>query len=65
MPAERSAPQSANVMTVDVEDYFQVSAFQDIVPRNSWDDFDSRVCQNTERLLEIFDEFGVRCKRRA
>ena len=49
-----------HMMTVDVEDYFQVSAFDDVVPRAAWDDMESRVCRNTERLLEIFDRAGVR-----
>ncbi|MGQ0734877.1 MAG: XrtA system polysaccharide deacetylase [Acidobacteriota bacterium] len=46
-------------MSVDVEDYFQVSAFDGIVSRSSWDQIPSRVCSNTERLLDIFDEFSV------
>ena len=46
-------------MTVDVEDYFHVSAFQDIVPRSSWDGRESRVVRNTERLLELFEQRGV------
>jgi polysaccharide deacetylase family protein (PEP-CTERM system associated) len=46
-------------MTVDVEDYFQVTAFEQHVPRHCWGDFESRVCRNTERLLEIFDGAGV------
>jgi polysaccharide deacetylase family protein (PEP-CTERM system associated) len=50
-----------NAMTVDVEDYFQVSAFEDRVSRANWDGFESRVCRNTERLLEIFDTEGVTC----
>ena len=41
-------------MTVDVEDYFQVSAFENAVPRASWDSRESRVCGNTERLLDLF-----------
>jgi polysaccharide deacetylase family protein (PEP-CTERM system associated) len=49
-----------NAMTVDVEDYFQVSAFDGIVPRNRWEQMDSRVVANTERLLAIFGEAGVR-----
>ena len=49
-----------NAMTVDVEDYFQVSAFDAHVPRAAWDSFESRVCRNTERLLGIFDEARVR-----
>jgi polysaccharide deacetylase family protein (PEP-CTERM system associated) len=48
-----------NAMTVDVEDYFQVSAFERHVPRARWDTFESRVCQNTERLLNIFDRASV------
>lgn len=45
-----------NVMTVDVEDYFQVSAFEQSVSRDQWDGYESRVCRNTERLLEIFQQ---------
>jgi polysaccharide deacetylase family protein (PEP-CTERM system associated) len=48
-----------NAMTVDVEDYFQVSAFEAHVRRDQWDGFDSRVCRNTERLLEIFADTGI------
>ncbi len=47
-------------MSIDVEDYFHVSVFDGIVPRSTWDDMESRVCRNTERLLDIFDEFKVR-----
>lgn len=47
-------------MTVDVEDYFQVSAFEDRVNRHEWDRFESRVTRNTERLLELFDAARVR-----
>ncbi len=55
-----AAPPIVNAMSVDVEDYFQVSAFDESVPRTSWDTFESRVCANTDRLLAIFDEAGVR-----
>jgi polysaccharide deacetylase family protein (PEP-CTERM system associated) len=48
-----------NAMTVDVEDYFQVSAFEGFAPRYRWDGFESRVCQNTDRLLALFHEAGV------
>jgi polysaccharide deacetylase family protein (PEP-CTERM system associated) len=50
----------ANAMTIDVEDYFHVSAFESQVDHRQWGCFESRVCQNTERLLEIFREFQVR-----
>jgi polysaccharide deacetylase family protein (PEP-CTERM system associated) len=49
-----------NAMSVDVEDYFHVSAFDQVVCRDRWHSLESRVCANTERLLGIFDEVGVR-----
>jgi polysaccharide deacetylase family protein (PEP-CTERM system associated) len=49
-----------NAMSVDVEDYFQVSAFDRVVSRAGWDDFESRVVPNTERILELFASEGVR-----
>jgi polysaccharide deacetylase family protein (PEP-CTERM system associated) len=48
-----------NAMSVDVEDYFQVSAFDGVVPRTTWDQRDSRVVVNTNRLLELFGHSGV------
>lgn len=49
-----------NAMSIDVEDYFHVSAFDRVVPRDDWDRLESRVVGNTERLLDLFAEFGVR-----
>lgn len=49
-----------NAITVDVEDYFQVSAFEKIVNRSQWDGFPLRVHNNLERILELFDRFSVR-----
>jgi polysaccharide deacetylase family protein (PEP-CTERM system associated) len=51
--------QIVNAMTVDVEDYFHVSAFDRIVSRDRWDGFDSRVVKNTNYLLEIFEQSRV------
>lgn len=48
-----------NAMSVDVEDYFQVSAFERVVARADWAGFDSRVAGNTRRLLELFQRHGV------
>jgi len=55
-----AVPAVVNAMSVDVEDYFQVSAFDTVVPRGGWDQMESRVVRNTERLLAIFDEHDVR-----
>jgi polysaccharide deacetylase family protein (PEP-CTERM system associated) len=49
-----------NAMTVDVEDYFQVSAFAPLVSPDAWGTFESRVTANTDRLLALFAETGVR-----
>lgn len=48
-----------NAMTVDVEEHFQVSAFEGIVQRERWASLPSRVEDNTARLLDLFDEAGV------
>jgi polysaccharide deacetylase family protein (PEP-CTERM system associated) len=39
--------------TVDVEEYFQVSAFEHLVSRYQWDSLESRVTASVERLLEM------------
>ena len=49
-----------NAMTVDVEDYFQVSAFEPYVDRAEWDGHPCRVEANVDRILGLFDEAGVR-----
>jgi polysaccharide deacetylase family protein (PEP-CTERM system associated) len=48
-----------NAMTVDVEDYFQVSAFERHIPRPHWEVLPCRVERNVERILEIFSERGI------
>jgi len=49
-----------NALTIDVEDYFQVNAFEPYVARESWDGFPLRVADNVARLLDLLDEFGVK-----
>ncbi len=48
-----------NALTVDVEDYYHVSAFEGIVRRDQWDGYASRVADNTRRLLELLAGHGV------
>ena len=57
MPSQR-APIS-NAITVDVEDYFQVQAYADVIDREAWDIFPRRVEANTDRILESFARFNV------
>jgi len=46
-------------MTIDVEDYFQVSALAPYIARNEWDTLDGRVEANVDRILEMLDEYGT------
>ena len=49
-----------NVFSVDVEDYFQVTAFEREVRRDQWHTFESRVADNTRRLLDMLARHRVR-----
>jgi polysaccharide deacetylase family protein (PEP-CTERM system associated) len=49
-----------NALTVDVEDYFQVTAFENNVKRSDWPSYPLRVERNTRRILAILDEYGVK-----
>lgn len=48
-----------NAMSVDVEEHFQVGAFERTIRREDWPRWDSRVVRNTERALELFADKGV------
>ena len=49
-----------NAMTVDVEDYFQVSAFEKHIARSEWDSLPHRVVDNTGRILDLFEQYQVK-----
>jgi polysaccharide deacetylase family protein (PEP-CTERM system associated) len=49
-----------NALTIDVEDYYMVSAFADIVRFEEWDTYESRVERNTYRILDVLDEHDVK-----
>jgi polysaccharide deacetylase family protein (PEP-CTERM system associated) len=49
-----------NAMTIDVEDYFQVSAFASHIPRDSWPSQSCRVERNIDLILAMLDESGVK-----
>ncbi|WBX83229.1 XrtA system polysaccharide deacetylase [Sphingosinicella microcystinivorans] len=48
-----------NAMSVDVEEHFQVGAFEATIRREDWPRWDSRVVRNTERALQLFADKGV------
>ncbi len=47
-------PVRKSILTVDVEDYFQVSAFENIIEHRQWDNLEHRVEANTQRILDLF-----------
>lgn len=56
MSTEPETTAIVNALTIDVEDYFHVSVFDGLVPRSQWNQLESRVCANTERLLDVLGE---------
>jgi len=58
-PAAR-ASSPKHVLTIDLEDYFQVEAFADVIDRTEWESYPSRVVGNCHRLLDIFDRHQVK-----
>jgi len=62
MRAPTSIPPGSaicNALTIDVEDYFQVSALAPYIPRSDWDARESRVEQNVERILLLLGDYGA------
>ena len=53
------AQDVTNALTVDVEDYFQVSALAPLIARDSWELRECRVERNVERLLGLFERRRV------
>ena len=49
-----------NALTVDLEEYFQVSNFDHVIDRGTWNGLPSRVGASTERLLDLFDRHDCR-----
>lgn len=49
-----------NALSVDVEDWFQVGAFEKVIDRADWDSLEPRVDRNTHAVLDLFDAAGVK-----
>ena len=49
-----------NALTIDVEDYFQVSAFAPHIARSEWPTRECRVERNIERILQLLDDGGAK-----
>ena len=49
-----------NAMSVDIEDWFQVGAFETVIDRADWDQLEQRVERNTDAVLALFAELGIK-----
>jgi polysaccharide deacetylase family protein (PEP-CTERM system associated) len=57
---DQSSAQPPAVMSIDVEDWFQVENLKSAIARGTWDERELRVERNTDRMLELMDEHGVK-----
>jgi len=60
LPAPDADGRIANALSVDVEDWFQVGAFENVIARASWETLPSRVERNSDAVLALFAEAGVK-----
>jgi polysaccharide deacetylase family protein (PEP-CTERM system associated) len=58
-PNDLPATAIVNALTIDVEDYFQVSAFASHIARDDWDGVPTRVEQNIDRILRLLADAGT------
>jgi polysaccharide deacetylase family protein (PEP-CTERM system associated) len=49
-----------NALTIDVEDYYHVSAFEAVVPFADWERYESRVEKNTHHILDLLDAYTTK-----
>ena len=54
------APGLSNALTIDVEDYFQVSAFAPYIRRDEWEQRECRVERNVQRILELLAQKQIK-----
>ena len=54
------APGLSNALTIDVEDYFQVSAFAPYIRRDEWEQRECRVERNVQRILQLLAQKQIK-----
>ncbi len=57
---QAAAARVVNALSVDVEDWFQVGAFENVIERDNWPSLEDRVERNVEAILAMFDEAQVK-----
>lgn len=58
--ADKARIMVRNALSVDVEDWFQVGAFETVIDRKDWERLDRRVETNTNAVLELFAETNLK-----
>src|SRR5258706_16276108 len=59
-PAPSTTPAKRHLLTVALEDYFQVGAFNRLIQQGQWYRFETRLEKNTERTLELLDRHQIK-----
>ena len=59
-PSAPADNRIVNGLSVDVEDWFQVGAFEDVIARDDWDSIRTRVEDNVDRVIDLFAKADVR-----
>lgn len=57
-PAGAPEPSRYFLLTIDLEDWYQVENFKSLIPMSSWPSFESRVERNTHLILDLLDSAG-------
>lgn len=55
-----SNPLITNYLTIDVEDYYQVSAFEQVIGHDKWENYTPRVENNTRIILDILERYNIK-----
>jgi len=55
-PERRTSDRNVNGLSVDVEDWFQVGAFENVIDRGDWEGLADRIDRNVREVLDLFDE---------
>ena len=57
---DRLPPNKKHLLTVLVEDYFHVGAFENLIQQRNWSNFEARYEKNTLKTLDMLDKFDTK-----